>query len=398
MKLITFVSPATYSYAIRVIDGIVHYVAQTPDLYFQTLENRGFMPMQSDVPKIDGAIGIFRTEEEVMEYEQRGIPVINIGKSLVRTHRQVFADDFLIGSLAASSLLLAGYRRFLFVTSEFYSLPTIRTLPTPDRLHQGVIQGRLDGFREELKKSNLDCEVVILKNVLKSSEVWLQEKQRLGSEIGKSADTTGVFCATDTFGHLAITACETAGISIPGQAGVLGVNNDKILCHATKPALSSIDQGEERLGYAAAQLLHRIFEGKEPQDSLILIPPIGVEERESLPYLSSDQPVLQSAIAYLRQHMDGPFKVDELATGIRMPRRQLERLFQKRLGSSPAKVMVQLRMERARRMLVANPGVSVKEVAGKCGYTDLAAFHRAFRRFHKETPTACKKQSGNPLG
>ena len=45
-----------------------------------------------------------------------------------------------------------------------------------------------------------------------------------------------------------------------------------------------------------------------------------------------------------------------------------------------------VRMNRAKFML-RNYGLTLKEVAANCGYSDIAYFCRMFKRMNKETPT-----------
>ena len=64
---------------------------------------------------------------------------------------------------------------------------------------------------------------------------------------------------------------------------------------------------------------------------------------------------------------------------------RLERAFRAELGLTPGEYFRQLRMERARDLLI-HSGLSIHEVGLACGYSDFSAFVRAFRRVHSMTP------------
>jgi transcriptional regulator GlxA family with amidase domain len=65
---------------------------------------------------------------------------------------------------------------------------------------------------------------------------------------------------------------------------------------------------------------------------------------------------------------------------------RLDRAFRADLRLSPGAYFRQLRMERARDLLI-HSSLSVNEVGLACGYTDFSAFVRAFRRTYRKTPS-----------
>lgn len=76
-----------------------------------------------------------------------------------------------------------------------------------------------------------------------------------------------------------------------------------------------------------------------------------------------------------------------------------QRTFQRRLaelGRSFAEIVEDTRRMMAEDLL-ADPGISLAEVAYLLGYTETTSFHRAFRRWHGTTPAAFRKGRGGPV-
>jgi len=67
--------------------------------------------------------------------------------------------------------------------------------------------------------------------------------------------------------------------------------------------------------------------------------------------------------------------------------------FKEHYGISPSRYLLKARMEEARRLL-GGTSQPIKEIGQKVGYSELAAFHRAFRKETNTTPAAYRKRFG----
>ena len=65
--------------------------------------------------------------------------------------------------------------------------------------------------------------------------------------------------------------------------------------------------------------------------------------------------------------------------------RQLERVFGKYLNTSPKKYFMDLRLERARNLLIQTEG-SITDIAMACGFESPGHFARVYRAAHGVTP------------
>lgn len=85
-----------------------------------------------------------------------------------------------------------------------------------------------------------------------------------------------------------------------------------------------------------------------------------------------------------------PVEISELADGVALSVRQLERVFHASLGKSPSKFYIDLRMGRARELLV-DTELSVAEIADICGYESASHFSRFYRRTFRESPVVTRR-------
>jgi transcriptional regulator GlxA family with amidase domain len=92
---------------------------------------------------------------------------------------------------------------------------------------------------------------------------------------------------------------------------------------------------------------------------------------------------------WLVAHPDERAGLPELARLAHMSVRNLTRAFQKATGLSVGAYRQRVRLERA-RVLLANPRVSVEQVAADCGFDDARQLRRLWRRAFGDTPRAAR--------
>jgi transcriptional regulator GlxA family with amidase domain len=94
--------------------------------------------------------------------------------------------------------------------------------------------------------------------------------------------------------------------------------------------------------------------------------------------LGTHQPKLQEIVALMEANLEEPIELDELANYVGLSRRQLERLFQKYLHSSPSRYYLKLRLIRARQLLKQTP-ISIVELSVVCGFVSTPHFSKCYR-------------------
>ena len=75
-------------------------------------------------------------------------------------------------------------------------------------------------------------------------------------------------------------------------------------------------------------------------------------------------------------------------------KRTLERGFQKHLGQSVSHEITQVRVERAKQMLIGTT-LKAHEIALKCGFSDVVHLSKAFHRLTGSRPSIFRRQNAN---
>ncbi|MHA1599917.1 MAG: GlxA family transcriptional regulator [Alphaproteobacteria bacterium] len=116
-------------------------------------------------------------------------------------------------------------------------------------------------------------------------------------------------------------------------------------------------------------------------------------QRTSLPArLGVRHPKLLSVIAVMENNLEEPLSRIDLARDADLSTRQLERLFRKYLNRSPARYYLELRLNKARLLLVQT-NMSIIDVALACGFVSASHFSKCYRDFFGRTP---RKERGLP--
>lgn len=94
---------------------------------------------------------------------------------------------------------------------------------------------------------------------------------------------------------------------------------------------------------------------------------------------------LVRAISLMEQSIEEPRSPSCIAESLRISTRQLERLFGRYLNSTPKHYFMELRLHRARNLLVQTDQ-SITEIAMACGFKSTSHFTKTFRAFYGRTP------------
>jgi transcriptional regulator GlxA family with amidase domain len=109
-------------------------------------------------------------------------------------------------------------------------------------------------------------------------------------------------------------------------------------------------------------------------------------QRMALPArLGVRHPKLVKVIRLMEESLEEPITRARLADAVGLSSRQLERLFRKYLGRTPTRYYLELRLNRA-RLLLLQTDMSVLDVALACGFVSASHFSKCFREFFGRTP------------
>ena len=96
-------------------------------------------------------------------------------------------------------------------------------------------------------------------------------------------------------------------------------------------------------------------------------------------------PAIRASRDYMRQHLDQPLNLDQIARASGITPTHLIRLYQQNLDTTPIRLLWDMRLTHA-STLIQNSGLSIKEVAHRCGFSNAQHFSTAFRKRFGQTP------------
>ena len=147
-------------------------------------------------------------------------------------------------------------------------------------------------------------------------------------------------------------------------------------------ALIARRHGVELANLVADQMIHTAIRSDRDEQRLSIPTRIGVRH-----------PKLATVIHRMEAAIEDPVSPAMLAQDAGMSTRQLERLFRRYLGRSPKRHYMELRLARARNLLMQTD-MSVIEVALACGFTSPSHFSKCYRAFYRTTPYRERGTSG----
>ncbi len=134
------------------------------------------------------------------------------------------------------------------------------------------------------------------------------------------------------------------------------------------------DHGEELANAVADQMIYSAIRTDQDTQRLSVPTRIGVRH-----------PKLSLVIQMMEENIEEPISPSLLAKDVGMSTRQLERLFRRYLNRSPKRYYMELRLQKARNLLMQTD-MSVINVALACGFASPSHFSKCYRSHYKKTP------------
>jgi len=117
-------------------------------------------------------------------------------------------------------------------------------------------------------------------------------------------------------------------------------------------------------------------------------------DRQRLPLrvrLGVQNSKLLTIIERMEVNLSEPVSLMEIAGSVGLSRRQIERLFHKNLGRSPARYYLELRLDRARHLLLQSD-IPIVEVGVACGFVSASHFSKCYRELYSRSPQQERQQ------
>lgn len=287
----------------------------------------------------------------------------------------VFTNNAAVARLAAEHLLDRGFRHFAFCG-----------YPKTDI--NGWAAERESTFTSIVAKRALSC------SVYRGRHRAANNRGAFHRWLRSLPAPVGLMAANDKRARQVLEGCRLAGLHVPRDVAVIGVDNDEMICELSHPTLSSVEQGCAEIGYRAAALLDSMMAGAKPGSLTVMVEPRGVVTRQSTDVMAVKDPRVGAALELANSHAHEGWKVDDVVRALGVSRSTLEFHFRAALGRSVADEMRRVRLEKARR-LAAETEMPLKAIAAGTGFRSIQHMTSCFHRYLGQTPAQYRRSHGS---
>ena len=302
-------------------------------------------------------------------------PVVYLGSESAMTPKGavcVVHDAKAVANAAAKELMSIGMENFAFVGAN----------------GKGWSDRRKASFEEALK---LNAHRSVSVDVHPTSAgVYGKDATRLRRWLEDLPKPCGIMAADDEIAATVLSICRMAGIDVPGDIAVIGVDDNESLCENSVPTLSSVRPDFLQAGRLAARLLARIIRGGRAIQREAVFGVSGIARRGSTRFFHRRDAEVSAALERIWGPDGAMLSPRDVLAGFPCSRRNAEIRFRATTGKSILEEIIAARMERAKSLL-SETTLSVPEVAAQCGYRFTANFRNAFHAATELNPLAWRK-------
>nr|WP_157016138.1 GlxA family transcriptional regulator [Mesorhizobium xinjiangense] len=319
---------------------------------------------------------------------------MNAKSSLKRSIVFYLVPDFTMVAFATALEPLRSANRMLGY--EAYSWRLASLDGTPVRASNGVecgVETSLEIERRKLAGPERPTMVVVCggidveKYTNKTVFAWLREEYNRGVAIGGLC--TGAYLLAAA-GLLSNKRCAIHWENLPGfaekfpkvdvYADLFEIDQNIYTCAGGTAALDMVlkligdDFDDNLVNRICEQMLTDRVRSPTDRQRLPLRARLGVQNSKVL-----------SIIELMEANLAEPLSLIEIADRVGLSRRQIERLFRQEMGRSPARYYLEIRLDRARHLLVQS-SLPVVDVAVACGFVSASHFSKCYRELYARSP------------
>ncbi len=278
-------------------------------------------------------------------------------------------DSAATGTCAARFFLERHYKHFAFVgdTHTLY-----------------WSQERGEAYRKTVEAAGGICHTYRAPTVAEQRD-WTVEQPRMEAWLKSLPKPAGLFAAMDGRARQVLDACLDAGIAVPQELAVLGVDDDPLICEATLPTLSSIQYNSEHAGYLLAEHLDTLMRGKHPRRQIDWIKPTRVVRRRSTDAAAIADKLVARACEFIwAEAGHRSITVRDVVQIFGSSRRYAEQHFKTAVGRTIMEEIRRVTLERVCALLTET-NLPIGEIGSQCGFQRESHLAFLFRKHHGMT-------------
>jgi LacI family transcriptional regulator len=315
----------------------------------------------------DGIIGYTWDTDLIQEIVNLGCPAVIRGlEEPTQNAYCIVTDQAAISRAAFEYFLELGFRRFAYCGYD-------------DMIWS---QQRGENFKRIVAESGFNFKTYMYRQP-KTKRLCSPDKEQviIAKWLESLEKPIAVMASNDDRSQDVLAACKIAGINVPSEVAILGVDNDELICGLSYPQLSSIALSTQRAGYEAAQVLGKLMDGQKvaENEKEVLVSPLHVVTRQSTDIMAIEDKQVAKAVHFIRNHSNEVIQVGNVADAAGLSRRTLEQRFRKILGHSVLEEIKYARVNQMTKMLVET-NLSISQIAWSLGLPYTNNISRYFKQ------------------
>jgi len=257
---------------------------------------------------------------------------------------------------------------------------------------------RRNAFCLRLKSAGFGCDIYPTLS-LSERQDFSTEQNKLCVWLNALPKPVALFAANDARARQVLDSCQKAGLEVPQEVAVLGVDNDELICETAHPQLSSIQMTTEQAGFEAARALDRLMRGTprgKHRQTLITFGFSHLVTRHSTETVPIADPLVAHAAEFIRINAGVVVTVEDIVLHLHVSRRWLEKRFKSVIGRTIHAEIMRVRLERVQTLLREST-MTIEAIADDCGFASASHLGTLFRQHFDTTPAAYRRHKRSTL-
>lgn len=329
--------------------------------------------------KPDGII--VRIEENLDKIAASGIPIVYAADQKIdfniNSPAGIYNCDWQATSqMAAEHLMGQGFKRFAYCGyCELY-----------------WSRQRGESFREFLRQKGYDAFIYENDGSLKTKP-WNKELPQMAKWLALLPKPIGLMACNDDRAQQIVEACKYAGILIPDEVAIVGVDNDELICTLSVPQLSSVNLNPVKTGYEISALLDELIK-TGAANTVVVDKPTHVQIRQSTNVLAIEDKEVAMAMRYIRENSRNMIQIRNVVEQTSLSKRALELRFRKTIGTSILDEIKICKINEVCKLLLTT-NWSITKIAMYMGFNGSDHIARYFSQVKGMTPVEFRKINKN---
>jgi len=367
----------------KIMSGITDYVKANTNWQLivwpdSSIESVAFLSRRN----CKGAFVSVQTSTKAQQILDIGIPVVAFS-TLQTMHSlpYISADSEKVAQTAYDYFVRRRFTNFAFfgLTEARWSL---------ERMNHFARCAAADGRTLHVYNG---CQIPLANDLVPFNQLWIgmtlnHGQQGLVDWLKQLPKPVAILVSCDILACYLINTAREAGLAIPEDIAILGVDNDEAVCTICDPPLSSISFNLSKAGYDAAALLDAIISGRDTlRGQCIRMQPAEVKSRGSTDIFAVDDPDMVEALKFIYDNRSQAMQVDDIARHLCISKRSLQMKFRKTLGRSIHDEIIHAHYDVARTLLI-DTDLPLDVIAARAGFNSTTNMRRAFKELTGQLP------------